>query len=77
MAHQDVARQESPRSDATCLIQELLGEETGNMSIGSNIPKFDITAQDPLIHEVIMYLNMLCASIEQGVFFGSCILLML
>ena len=46
---------------------ERLVEDVGNLPIGLNIPKFDFIAQDPLAHEVIMYLNMLCASIEHRV----------
>ena len=37
------------------------------MPIGSNIPRFDFTTQDPLAHKVIMHLDVLCASMEHGV----------
>ena len=40
----------------------------GNLSIGSNISKFDFIAQDPLIDKVIMHLDVLSsASMEHKV----------
>ena len=44
-----------------------LREDDGNLSIGSNIQVFDFTAQDTLMHKVIMHLDVLCASMEHWV----------
>ena len=44
-----------------------LGEEVRNLPIGSNILKFNFTAQDLLAHRVIMHLNVLCGSMEYRV----------
>ena len=46
---------------------EGLGEDVGNLLINLNIPEFDFTPQDPLMHKVIMHLDVLCASMENGV----------
>ena len=46
---------------------EGLGEDVGNLPIGSNILEFDLTVKDPLTHKVIMYLDVLCVSLEHGV----------
>ena len=44
-----------------------LGDDASHLSICLNIPEFDITAQDPLVHKVIMHFYVLRASMENGV----------
>ena len=46
---------------------ECLGENIGNLSIGSNITQFDFIFKDPLARNVIMYFYVLCASMEYEV----------
>ena len=44
-----------------------LCEDVDNLPIGTNILEFDSTAQDPLVHKVVMHFYVLCASMEYGV----------
>ena len=46
---------------------EHLGEVVGDLLISWNIPKFNFSTKESLGHEVMMYLNVLCASMDHWV----------
>ena len=46
---------------------ERLGEDVGNLPIRLNILKFNFTAQNLLMHKVIVHFYVLCLSMEYGV----------